>query len=80
MGSRGPYARRTKPRRVDPPADPSRFVLEVQRLHRAQLAAETPDDRAAADDRLTHLLRMNAVGRLAEYFANRDAEDTHARP
>jgi hypothetical protein len=46
----------------------------VERLHAAQLEAKTPEDRDAADHALSHFLRMNANGRLQEYFANRRAE------
>jgi len=68
--------RRLRPRGdpVKPEApEPSAFVREVQKLHLRQLEARTPEDRDAADHELSHLLRMNAAGRLDEYFANREA-------
>lgn len=50
-------------------SDP-RFVAACERLHAAQLAAKTPDEREAADADLSHLLRMNAAGRLDEWYAS----------
>lgn len=49
----------------------SDFIREIQRIHQAQLSAQNADERAAANDDMTHLLRMNAAGRLEEYFASR---------
>lgn len=49
----------------------SDFVREMYRLSQAQLDAKTDDDRDAADAAMRHLLRMNAAGRLQEYFASR---------
>jgi hypothetical protein len=46
----------------------------MQRLHQAQLAAETDEDRESADADMQHLLRMNSAGRLQEYMAARRAE------
>lgn len=53
----------------------SRYVLELKRLHAAQQAARTPDEREAADHDLAHLFRMNAAGRLDEYFGSREPGD-----
>lgn len=58
------------------PPSQSDFLREMERLHRAQLGAQTAEEREAADDAMTHFLRMNGSGRLQEYFANR-AERTH---
>ncbi len=49
-------------------------VLEWRRLTLAQQDARTTEDRDAADHALSHFLRMNANGRLQEYFNNRRAE------
>ena len=56
----------------------SPFLIEMQRLHNNQVAAIRSGDVEAIDHaahELTHLLRMNAAGRLAEYFQNRDRSD-----
>lgn len=49
----------------------SDFIQAAQRLHAAQLAATTPDEREAADADFSHFLRMSAAGRLQEWFASR---------
>lgn len=46
-------------------------LQEMHRLHKAQIAATTDEERDAADHDFAHFLRMNAAGRLQEYFANR---------
>ena len=63
-----------KPPRLPTDPEPSAFLREVQKLHLRQLEARTEDERDAADHDLSHLLRMNAAGRLDEYFANREVE------
>ncbi len=50
------------------------FIRIMQRLHAAQLKAETPDAREAADEEMSHFLRMNAAGRLDEWLASRETE------
>lgn len=52
----------------------SEFMREIQRLHKAQVFAQSAEERQAANDDMAHLLRMNAAGRLDEYFASRKAE------
>lgn len=49
----------------------SEFILAAQRLHAAQIAAATPDEREAADADLSHFLRMAAAGRLQEWCNSR---------
>lgn len=51
----------------------SDFIRECQRLHAAQLAAGTPEERDAADADMSLFLRYNAAGRLQEYFESRKA-------
>ena len=51
------------------PSQPE-FIAICQRLHAAQLSAETPEAREAADADLGHFLRMSAVGRLQEWYAS----------
>lgn len=46
----------------------SEFIAICQRLHDAQLAAVTPEEREAADADFSHFLRMNAAGRLQEWI------------
>jgi len=46
----------------------SEFIVTLQRLHAAQLAAATPEAREAADADLGHFLRMNAAGRAQEWY------------
>ncbi len=48
------------------------FIAICQRLHAAQRAASTPDEREAADEEFSHFLRMNAAGRLDEWLASRE--------
>jgi hypothetical protein len=48
----------------------SEFILTAQRLHAAQLAATTPEEREAADHDLSHFIRMSAAGRLQEWYAS----------
>jgi hypothetical protein len=60
---------RSEPRQSD-------FIHECERLHRAQLDAKTTEDRDAADDALRHFLRMHHAGRLQEYFASRQEEES----
>lgn len=62
-------------------SDPERpgqspFLLAAQRLHAAQLAASTPEEREAADADLSHLLRMQAVERFEEWWASREVVDS----
>lgn len=52
---------------------PSDYVLELQRLHRAQLEAETVEDREHADHDVAHLMRLHAQGRDREWFDARAA-------
>lgn len=52
------------------------MIAEYQRLLKAQSAARESKDQDAidaADHDLSHFLRMNAHGRLQEYFASRQA-------
>jgi hypothetical protein len=51
------------------------FIAVCQRLHAAQLEAETPEEREAADHELSHFLRMNAQGRAAEWFTSRGKQE-----
>lgn len=51
-------------------AEHSDFIAICQRLHDAQLAASTPEEREAADADFSHFLRMNAAGRLSEWIAS----------
>jgi hypothetical protein len=50
------------------------FIAEAQRLLKA-IQSSTGEDRTHAEHELSHFLRMNAAGRLAEYFAARRAPD-----
>lgn len=50
------------------------MLAAYQRLLEAQRTAQTPEDREAADDDLTHYLRMMAAGRLPEWFASRQVQ------
>ena len=49
----------------------SDFILICQRLHAAQIAAGTPDERDAADHELTMFLRYAGEGRLQEWVTSR---------
>lgn len=56
----------------------SDFIREMQRLMEAQRVAIQSKDPVAIEDAaadLTHLLRMNAAGRLQEYFASRQQSE-----
>lgn len=60
----------------------SDFIVECRRLHAAHLAAlasEDPEAIEAAVDAFSFFLRMNANGRLQEYFENRQAEAAHGQ-
>lgn len=46
------------------------FIATCQRLHAAQLSAQTPEEREAADADFGHFLRMSAAGRLDEWYAS----------
>lgn len=52
----------------------SDFIRTMQQLHAAQLSAETPEAREAADADLGHFLRMSSAGRLHEWYASRGTE------
>lgn len=54
-------------------SEPSAFVLELQRLHQAQLDAETAEDREQADHDVAHLMRLHTQGRDREWFDARAA-------
>lgn len=49
------------------------FIAEARRLLNAIEAAKEPEAREAAEHDLSHFLRMNAAGRLPEYFRNQQA-------
>ena len=47
------------------------FISEAQRLTTAVLEAKPGSDREFAEHELSTFLRLNAQGRLAEWFASR---------
>lgn len=49
----------------------SDFIRECERLHKAQLAATTADEREQANHEMGLFLRYHATGRLQEWFARR---------
>lgn len=56
------------------------FAKAAMALHRDQRAAKTPDERHAADEALSHMLRMAGVGRFDEWLASHteDIDDSMA--
>ncbi len=60
----------------------SPFMRASMQLHRAQLNARTSDERQAANEALSHLLRMVGAGRFDEWQAshpeNGDIDDSMA--
>jgi hypothetical protein len=52
----------------------SDFIAEAQRLTNAVINAADGSDREFAEHELAMFLRLNAQGRLAEWFASRPAE------
>lgn len=62
--------------RLEPP---TRAEAELRRIMDWRDQATEPEDRAEAEDALTHLLRMYFAGRIDEYFANRDEQASVSR-
>lgn len=50
----------------------SDFIRECERLHKAQLAAQTAEELEVADHDMGLFLRYHASGRLQEWFASRE--------